>query len=305
MNESFGFSYLLAKCYSDVGLLSEAEDTIMELNLPSKSIDDIAEAYQDLALYVLLLLGDLHRQQGRFCDASACYRKCLELNPMMWTAFKNLCNIGQAPDPVAVFRSTENLILTTPTHRLPQPTTDKAKSIPDDIKAEPLDIMCSENVNPENDTELVAHSSHPTNVKQQDRVFPSVVSHTSVQRSYLTHCSTDYLSSLVHHEDVVVGADAFQTPQSTTIPVAYALKAPKLGAHPFRRHESSKVTFSGLGDSRLDAPTPVSPKFGSLALLSQSPMFASVPVSAPISSHSSVIAMPLFCFFAPRCVVLW
>lgn len=251
--------YLLAKCYSEFGSLREAEEALLGHSLSSRPLDEVASLYNEQAGYAILLLGDIQRRQGRLRDASRCYRKSLELNPMLWSAFKNLCDIGELPNPASTFQLHDGLALPTATYRLLNFTAFGVddQNIPSQV-VEDRDlsesVLCRENLNPDKLSSKTVLSSTALHEK------------SCADRAYVTHFS----NSVIVCESK--GPESMQTPQinmsTSNVPMA-----PK-----------PKPTFRGLSGSlfsgrELDLEIPsLSPKFGALALLSQSPMFACVPV---------------------------
>ncbi|CAL8091447.1 unnamed protein product [Calicophoron daubneyi] len=282
--------YLLAKCYFDFGLYPEAEEALSGCLLSSKSLDELVETYGEQAAYVLLLLGDIRRCQGRLGDASKCYNKCLDLNPLMWTAFKTLCNMGEYPNTSTVFQVRDGLCLPTPTYRVIHqafaPNADnmscqmmlnKSKGI-----ASEFEVMTSrENVNPDRLTETVPHVLLSSTDHAQE-AFTDTNQNSLVHRSYATHCSKVPAPGNTEPMEVLC------TPQFN-LPMPVLPKAPK----PEHGHRYMGKSLFGDQGSSLQLPTP-SPRFGALALLSQSPMFACIPVfhqtTGPASASESVLS---------------
>ncbi|OON15319.1 tetratricopeptide repeat protein [Opisthorchis viverrini] len=264
--------YLLAKCYFDFGLLSEAEDALLGHTLSPKSVDEVAQLYDDQAGFAILLLGDICRRQGRAHDASKCYKKCLELNPMMWSAFKRLCDIGESPNPLSCFQARDGLAFPTPTFQVVHQAVDlgvtqsEHRTWVDQAAAEKSrleGILYRENVNPEKGYDVPIPSGNAHHSKPPDSIDTS-----GHRRTYVTHCAKDSKD-----DTSIQCVDLFQTPQER-LPYPTVPKAPK-PEHAARCLVQS--LFSGQGSS-LEITNPVSPKFGQLALLSQSPLFACVPV---------------------------
>ncbi|KAF5400539.1 Anaphase-promoting complex subunit 3 [Paragonimus heterotremus] len=284
--------YLLAKCYFDFGLLNEAEDALLGHCLSSKSVDEVAIIYGEQAGYAILLLGDIHRRQGRMTDASRCYKKCLDLNPMLWSAFKNLCDIGDFPNPTSAFHLREGLTLPTPTYRVVQRTVDTGSSQTDyhslfnqtSAENNELEVIYSrENVNPEKycDKPIL-----PSSTLLHDKVLSETVDTTFLHRTYVTHCSQD--QKVASSLEPIQPMDFLKTPQCIfAMPVVP--KAPKPEQ---MTRNLTKSLLSGQA-SCLEFPALGSPKFGSLALLSQSPMFACVPVFHKLSTSSTTSDMVL------------
>ncbi|KAG5451801.1 anaphase-promoting complex subunit cdc27 [Clonorchis sinensis] len=264
--------YLLAKCYFDFGLLSEAEDALLGHTLSPKSVDEVAQLYDDQAGFAILLLGDICRRQGRAHDASKCYKKCLELNPMMWSAFKRLCDIGESPNPLSCFQARDGLAFPTPTFQVVHQALDlgvtqaEHRTWADQAAAEKSrleGILYRENVNPEKGYDVPIPTGNAHHPKPPDSIDTS-----GHRRTYVTHCAKDSKD-----DTSTQCVNLFQTPQER-LPYPTVPKAPK-PEHAARCFVQS--LFSGQGSS-LEITNPVSPKFGQLALLSQSPLFACVPV---------------------------
>ncbi|KAA0183970.1 Anaphase-promoting complex subunit 3, partial [Fasciolopsis buskii] len=270
--------YLLARCFFDFGLLTEAEEALLGPSLTQKSLEEFSFAFEDQAPYAVLLLGDINRRQGRMNEAARCYKKCLELNPLMWSAFKNLSAIGEFPNPCSVFQVPEGSYLPTPTYKVLYQTVEPLGNS-DNYNAlfkqthgteDKLETICSrENVNPEK-SELSRFGAVPANFYQEKSMAEAsdiAVTH----RTYLTYCARN--AATQNSPDVNEPMDFMQTPQYNP-PVSIDVKAPK---PEFGPRTVGRILFSDSA-SGLDLPTPVSPKFGALAMLSQSPMFACVPV---------------------------
>ncbi|TPP58887.1 Cell division cycle protein 27 [Fasciola gigantica] len=271
--------YLLAKCYFDFGLLTEAEESLLGPSLTQKSLEDFSSAYEDQAPYAVLLLGDINRRQSRMSEAAKCYKKCLELNPLMWSAFKNLCAIGEFPNPSSVFQIPEGSCLPTPTYKVlyqtlePVVISDAYNTLLRQTQEskDKLETICSrENVNPDKPPNEVAHFGAVPAGLLQEKPVPEIADNGVTHRTYMTHCvqNTTQNSSDIHEP-----MDFMQTPQFNP-PISLESKAPRPEVEP---RTVGRLLFSD-NVSSTDLPTPVSPKFGALAMLSQSPMFACVPV---------------------------
>ncbi|CAH8612319.1 unnamed protein product [Dicrocoelium dendriticum] len=258
--------YLLAKCYSEFGSLNEAEEALLGHSLSSRPLDEVASLYNEQAGYAILLLGDIQRRQGRLRDASQCYKKSLELNPMLWSAFKNLCDIGELPNPALAFQLHDGLALPTATYRLLNHTVvgGSDQNIPSQAvqdRDQSAVEICRENLNPDKSSTKTMLSS--TGLREKPCADYLDTTHN---RAYVTHFS----NSVTACESK--GLESMQTPQinmsTSNVPMAPKPK-PTL-------RELSGSLFSGR-ELDLDIRS-LSPKFGALALLSQSPMFACVPV---------------------------
>ncbi|KAH8869640.1 Cell division cycle protein 27 like [Schistosoma japonicum] len=250
--------YLLAKCYFDIGSLTEAEDAILFSGLACSSLDDLTNTYEEQSCYVLLLLGDICKHQGRLNDAIIYYKKCLEVNPLMWSAFKNLCNIGEYVEPSSVFHNLSGREIATPVYAV----------FLDDPHHSPYenDKAARENINPQNSESVTNQAllsskdfESISQEKQIDTDCPYVV-----RRNFVSFCSKGFIGDLVptlrsidvHTPDKVI--------LSTVSP-----KAPK-PVNRVTRKFSQNVNSKPVKMNE--------PRFGALSFLPQSPMFACVPV---------------------------
>lgn len=99
--------YLMAKCCMDINKLPEAE-TILAGNIVScknKTYDEIEAEFGSLACHVFAILGAMYSKTERIAKAIECYRKSLSLNPLLWSSFERLCQLGDKVDPTSVFHS--------------------------------------------------------------------------------------------------------------------------------------------------------------------------------------------------------
>ncbi|GAX75808.1 hypothetical protein CEUSTIGMA_g3251.t1 [Chlamydomonas eustigma] len=76
--------YLLAQCCIQLGKLSEARDALCKS--PDGLVPCGAAGYY--------LLGRISRLTGRITDAKEQFVKALRLNPLLWSAYEELCTIG-------------------------------------------------------------------------------------------------------------------------------------------------------------------------------------------------------------------
>ncbi|VDN49948.1 unnamed protein product, partial [Dibothriocephalus latus] len=130
-------------------MYQEAERTIFSPNHTAKSLNEITSAYGDQACYVYLLLGDVYRYQQRFSDAAKCYKECLSVNPLMWTAYESLCKIGEFVDVDEAFSVSGHLGLITPTFTVVRQSVTATKSpLGTNMKSEREKLASRENVNP-------------------------------------------------------------------------------------------------------------------------------------------------------------
>ncbi|KAL3832275.1 hypothetical protein ACJMK2_023933 [Sinanodonta woodiana] len=97
--------YLMAKCCMDVCKYSEVESVLAgNILTKTKSFDEIESEYGSLASHVFSLLGAMYSKTERPQRAAECHRKCLKLNPLLWTAYEKLCQLGEKVDPAIIFR---------------------------------------------------------------------------------------------------------------------------------------------------------------------------------------------------------
>lgn len=180
----------------------------------------------------------------------------------MWSAFKNLCNIGEYADPKLIFRLSDKVSITTPAYAvvLDDLINSSAKSDCDKISLR-------ENLNPEKSFDIL--SSTGCENSNQEAVFQlDFESHLNIQRSYVSYCSRSCVSDFDNLKSLITPNGRFP---SDLVP-----KAPKLGVCGNKKdgHEFVKV------DMNLDGKNLLCPRFGLLSSLPQSPMFACIPVSS-------------------------
>ncbi|KAK3591934.1 hypothetical protein CHS0354_031436 [Potamilus streckersoni] len=97
--------YLMAKCCMDVCKYSEVESVLAgNILTKAKSFDEIESEYGSLASHVFSLLGAMYSKTERPQRAAECHRKCLKLNPLLWTVYEKLCQLGEKVDPAIIFR---------------------------------------------------------------------------------------------------------------------------------------------------------------------------------------------------------
>ncbi|CAH8525622.1 unnamed protein product [Schistosoma margrebowiei] len=257
--------YLLAKCYFDIGSLTEAEDAILFSGLSSSSLDEITSTYEEQSCYVLLLLGDICKHQGRLSDAIIYYKKCLEMNPLMWSAFKNLCNIGEYVEPSSVFQNPNGLKLTTPVYAV----------MLDDLHSNPYESASRENVNPQNCESFTTQalmSSKDCESSDQETFVDTDCLYTN-QRHFVSFCSRSFIGDLVPSLKPV----DVHTPDKV-IPSTLSPKAPK---------PVNRVARKLAQNVNSQTIKPNVPRFGLLSFFPQSPMFACVPVFSKISENQT------------------
>ncbi|XP_052079303.1 cell division cycle protein 27 homolog [Mytilus californianus] len=97
--------YLLAKCCMDMNKLPEAESVLAGniVNAKSKTHEEIETEFGGLACHVFSTLGAMYSKTERISKAIECYRRSLSLNPLLWSSFERLCQLGDKTDPVQVF----------------------------------------------------------------------------------------------------------------------------------------------------------------------------------------------------------
>lgn len=89
--------FLFAKCALTLKNFKEAETVL-------GTIDSICAEFGEQAPYALLLLAKIYNVTERRNKAADAYRRALALNPFMWKAFTQLCNMGEKVDPQQVFQ---------------------------------------------------------------------------------------------------------------------------------------------------------------------------------------------------------
>ncbi|CAG0880265.1 unnamed protein product [Darwinula stevensoni] len=96
--------YLLAKCYLELDRLNDSESVIQGGGMKNRNLEDVINEYGDLAPFVLQILGQIYARTERENKAIEAYRKAIKLNPLLWTCFQALCNLGVDPEPSKVFQ---------------------------------------------------------------------------------------------------------------------------------------------------------------------------------------------------------
>lgn len=59
------------------------------------SMEEIEKQYGALASHVFNILGAIYSRTERIQKAIDCYYKSLKLNPLLWSSFEGLCNLGR------------------------------------------------------------------------------------------------------------------------------------------------------------------------------------------------------------------
>ncbi|XP_019763523.1 cell division cycle protein 27 homolog isoform X1 [Dendroctonus ponderosae] len=100
---------LFGLCAFELEKFAEAEAALVELDDGTKrSLDDIVTDFGDEAPFALVLLGKIGAQTERNPRAAEAWKKALKLNPFLYSAFEELCKIGENPNPNAIFQG-ENI----------------------------------------------------------------------------------------------------------------------------------------------------------------------------------------------------
>jgi anaphase-promoting complex subunit 3 len=60
-----------------------------------KTMEDIEKEFGNLASHVFNVLGAIYTRTDRNQKAIECYKKSLKLNPLLWSAFEGLCQLGE------------------------------------------------------------------------------------------------------------------------------------------------------------------------------------------------------------------
>lgn len=60
-----------------------------------KTMDEIEKEFGSLASHVFNILGALYTRTERAQKAIECYKKSLKLNPLLWSSFEGLCQLGK------------------------------------------------------------------------------------------------------------------------------------------------------------------------------------------------------------------
>ncbi|XP_060584098.1 cell division cycle protein 27 homolog [Ruditapes philippinarum] len=96
--------YLYAKCCMHVEKFSDAEFVLAgNILTRQKTMEDIEKEFGNLASHVFNVLGAIYTRTDRNQKAIECYKKSLKLNPLLWSAFEGLCQLGEKVDPTSVF----------------------------------------------------------------------------------------------------------------------------------------------------------------------------------------------------------
>ncbi|CAI2171944.1 17875_t:CDS:10 [Funneliformis geosporum] len=100
--ESINCKYLFARCCLDLDKAEEGKEKLLTIvsgletrNPLDPFVDSKLNQTPDLAS-VLCLLGSLCKNARRLDDAAQYYVQCIKINPFMWEAFENLCQMGKS-----------------------------------------------------------------------------------------------------------------------------------------------------------------------------------------------------------------
>ncbi|XP_076272001.1 cell division cycle protein 27 isoform X2 [Rhynchophorus ferrugineus] len=109
LEENYGNStkcqFLFSTCAYELGKYAEAESALLESeNYSSRSLDDVVSDFGDQAAFVLLLLGKIASRTERRSRAIDTWKKALKINPFLFSAFENLCDIGDKPSANNIFQ---------------------------------------------------------------------------------------------------------------------------------------------------------------------------------------------------------
>lgn len=261
--------YLLARCLFDCNMLNEAENTLLGQKRPLKYINDIASDFADQACYALLLLGDIYRLQQKYGNAAFCYRGCLQLNPVMWSAYEHLCSIGEFIDPDEAFKLNANIGLLTPTLSVVGQSFLPVKSpVNAHVKAERDRLGSRENVNPNSPPKEA-----PIAVSDvEDKLLTAVNTTEIIKSTYLAHFAT--LKPELSTTQAILPDDLV----SNFTPIGFCAP-PATPNAPIVIHDDRRPKRKPTGDNSSQPGVASTPSFGVLSMVTQSPMFACVPVN--------------------------
>uniref|UniRef100_A0A5K3FM72 Cell division cycle protein 27 homolog n=1 Tax=Mesocestoides corti TaxID=53468 RepID=A0A5K3FM72_MESCO len=262
--------FLLSRCYFDCNMLNEAESSLFGSKRTSQCLNDIMSDFGDQACYAFLLLGDIYKLQQKYSESVMCYKECLKLNPFMWTAYENLCSIGEFVDPELVFKLTPSLGLITPTFTVIGQTVSAQKSpLNVNMKAERDRLGSRENVNPNSP---VNDASNVMREPDVDRLTASANTPQVVKSTYISQCATANSEISTTQPQLPDGSSNTFTPASFPIPLVTP-SAPLIDEDEIKSKRTATVTTVSA-----DSGSTTTPSFGVLSLIPQSPLFACVPV---------------------------
>lgn len=97
--------FLQAKCAYQLKKYSEAECALTNSNFGElKNFDEITKDFGEIACFVLQLIAQICAKTERKKISADALRKALKLNPFMWQAFADLCNLGENADANSIFQ---------------------------------------------------------------------------------------------------------------------------------------------------------------------------------------------------------
>nr|CDS26935.1 cell division cycle protein 27 [Hymenolepis microstoma]CDS35120.1 cell division cycle protein 27 [Hymenolepis microstoma] len=266
--------YLLAKCYYDCNMLNDAENSLLGPDC-SKPLSEALLVYGEQACYAFLLLGNVHRYKNDFKKAQLCYKECLKLNPMMWSAFHNLCSISEFVDPDEVFKLSPSHGILTPTFTVVGESVASAKSAVNIGVKTALDKLGSrENVNPNspvNEVSDLKSENDPENLNA-----PATVAAQIVKSTYVAPCT---VSNQDISEDLPVNFTPVGFPVSSITP-----------SSPIMLKEEAKPKKIALTESS-SVSNELPPPGGSATAVLPSPMFACLPVFSRSDFNSTPLLM--------------
>ncbi|XP_013106789.2 cell division cycle protein 27 homolog [Stomoxys calcitrans] len=107
--------FLQAKCAYQLKKYSEAECALTSNGFGDMKncFDDIVKDFGEIACFVLQLIAQICVKTERNKIATIALRKALKLNPFMWQAFADLCQLGENPDATSVFQISNTDIFNT------------------------------------------------------------------------------------------------------------------------------------------------------------------------------------------------
>ncbi|XP_068149812.1 cell division cycle protein 27 homolog [Drosophila tropicalis] len=97
--------FLQAKCAFELKNYADAESILITTGyVDTKHFDDLQKEFGELACFVYQLLAQICMQTERHKLAVQALRRTLKLNPFMWSAFTDLCLLGQDADVGSIFQ---------------------------------------------------------------------------------------------------------------------------------------------------------------------------------------------------------
>jgi tetratricopeptide (TPR) repeat protein len=112
---SFSQKSITIKSKNLLSLLSylEAESVLCQNKSPKtlKDLEDICREFGELSGFVMQLLSKICKHTERSSMANECCRASLKHNPFLWSAYVDLCNRGERPNPREIFQITNDELL--------------------------------------------------------------------------------------------------------------------------------------------------------------------------------------------------